>query len=228
MKQLRMIGLMLLAVFALGAFAASTAFAEEGLLPQQKEKVASGTGGAGTLETLAGKKITCEKVEILSILFLKESDIHGTADLHFKGCKAENLFSANTLLDEPGVILVKVLFLICLTKPAESKFGMLIEAEKEATTHIEVPGLGQLLLVKGAVIAENTSANKGKEFVLNLEGSKGTQKVATSCEIAGKKLSHTLVAALDSGTDEDASENVPAATAKTTLKFTEEVELMNT
>lgn len=222
MKQLKMVGLMLLAVFALGAFAASTASAEEGLLPTQEAKEASGEGGGGTLKTLGGEEIKCEKVSILNVLFLPKSDIHGTADLHFKGCTALGLFEARTLLDEPGVILAKVLFLICLINSAALVFGILIEPTE--TVHIEVKALGTLVLVKGAVIAENLSTNEGKEFKASLKGTNGDQEQAVSCEIAGKKLSHTLEAARDSATkDEMASE-----TTSFTLKFGEVVKLMDT
>jgi hypothetical protein len=54
MKRLRTIGLMMFALLALGAFAASTASAEEGLLPTQEAKEASGKGGAGRSQPKAG------------------------------------------------------------------------------------------------------------------------------------------------------------------------------
>ena len=108
MKKVRIIGLMLLALLALGAFAASAAFAEEGLLPQQGEKAASGEGGDGTLEAASGLNMKCKKLTILNILFLPKSDIHATANLHISGCTALGLFTATSLDDlaEPGVILV--------------------------------------------------------------------------------------------------------------------------
>ena len=129
MKKVRTIGLMLLALLALGAFAAPTAFAEEGLLPQQGTKAASGEGGKGKLETASGLSINCEKVNISNILFLAKSDIHATGNLDFIECKALGLFTATSLDDlaTPGVILVpEALFLICLVNSAELKFGILI------------------------------------------------------------------------------------------------------
>jgi hypothetical protein len=225
MKKVRIIGLMLLALLALGAFAASMASAEEGLLPQQGEKAASGEStGTATLETPSGLGITCTKLSILSILFLKASDIHATANLHFSGCKALGLFAATSLddLKEPGVILVpKALLLICLVTSATLVFGVLILPE--APVHIEIPAVGELVVVEGAAIG-TLSPNEGKEAKVSLVGSKGKQTTATGCEIAGKKLTYSLTAEQnENGKKEASSENVPA-----TIKFAETVKLMDT
>jgi hypothetical protein len=220
MKRFRIIGLMLLSLLALGAFAASTASAEEGVLPPE---TFTGTGGAGELATLGGSNIKCTKVDILEGKFLEKSDEHGLAILHFSECKAETFFPARTLGDESGIILVPILFLICLVEPVKLVFGILILPE-ETTVHVEVPSLGQLVLVKGAVIAELEGAGlKGKEFKYKLAGTKGDQTTALKCTILGKEFKHTYEAA----NDKEAKDEHASQEAKFTIKFTKEVELMD-
>ena len=217
MKRFRILGLTLLALFALGAFAASMASAEEGLLPTGS----AGEGSAGTTALATEKeKISCTAVKILPLQWLPKNDIHGTTDLHFTGCKAENLVPANTLGDASEVILAKVLFLICLVNPTTLQFGIAITPLE--TVHVEIPAVKELVLVKGTVIAELTTKSlKGKEFEYNLAGTAGKQTSALKCE-DGTTVKYSYEAGKDGGTDKPASQNGPF-----TLKFTSEVELMD-
>jgi hypothetical protein len=219
MRRLRIMGIALLALFALGAFAALAASAEEGVLPPE---TFTGEGGAVTFETLTKEATSCTKVSVLEGKFLteKEKDQHGLANLHFSGCNEEGFFPFNTLGDESGVVLFKVLFLICLVEPVKLVFGILILPEE--TVHIEVPSLGQLLLVKGAVIAELEGAGlKGKEFKYKLSGKEGHQIVALKCTINGKEFKHTLELA----NDKEAKDVHTSEEAKFTIKFAKEVTL---
>ena len=97
MRHLKLMGLSLLAVIALGALAAATASAEEGFLPTPT----TGTvlGGISLLETTAGSKIECKELDDSTITF--SNDKHGKATLHWLGCKAEGLFAINSLGDVP-------------------------------------------------------------------------------------------------------------------------------
>jgi len=221
MDRLRIIGLVLLTLFALGALSASMATAEEGALPAEPS---SGTGGVTTLET-EKEQIQCKEAKILEAKFLteKEKDQRGTAVLHLTGCKAEKLDPANTLGDESGVILIKVSFLLCLVEPKTLVYGVLVEPLE--TAHVEAPLIKALMLVKGAVIAQAKAgqSNKGTEFTFVLKGEKGKQTEATKCEINGKEFKHTLEYARDSE-----AKDAPASEAVTfTLTFPKEVELMD-
>lgn len=220
MKQLRIICLALFALLALGAYASSMASAEEGVL---EPLTSSGTGGTARLET-EKEKIVCKEVKILEAKFLteKEKDQHGTADLHFVGCKAEELVGANTLGDAAEVILVKVLFLVCLTNPSTLLFGLLIQPLE--TVHVEVPAVKALILIKGAVIAQDEEGQlKSKEPLFLLKGTKGKQTEALECEINGNKFKHTLEAAKDSeAKDKPASQEVHF-----TLVFPQVIEFMD-
>jgi hypothetical protein len=66
MKRVRLLGLVFLAIFALGAVVSATASAEEmpNMLPGEgKEGTQKATSGTGTLETASGKAVTCSKDE---------------------------------------------------------------------------------------------------------------------------------------------------------------------
>jgi hypothetical protein len=217
MKSLKIIGLMLMALFALGAFTASAAMAlEEGVLPNANF---TGTGTTQTLETLTKEKIQCTALNILEGKFNVGSDDEGTANLHFTGCKAEGIFPVNTLGDLKEVILALVKFNVCLINSKELKFGIAIEAI-EKTVHIEVPSVGKLLLVTGLVIAELAAAGtKGKEFKDKATGKEGHPSVL-KCEALGKTFTHSYASADDSAkVDEHASQE-----GSFTLKFEKEVE----
>jgi hypothetical protein len=224
MKKVRIIGLMLLAMLALGAFGASMASAEEGLLPQQGEKASSAEGGEAKLATPGGLSITCTKLSLLEIKFLKASDIHAIGNLHFSGCKALGLFAATSLddLKEPGVILApKALLLICLVTSGTLVFGVLILPE--APVHIEIPAVGELVVVEGAAIGTLTP-NTGKELKVTLKGTKGVQETSNECTIAGKTLKYSLT----SEQNENGKKEASSETATATIKFAETVELMDT
>jgi hypothetical protein len=219
MKPLKIIGLMLTALFALGAFAAGAAMAlEEGVLPNASF---TGTGGVQVLETLAGEATKCTALNILEGTFNVGSDDEGTANLHFTGCKAgSGIFTVavNSLGDLKEVILAKVKFNVCLINSAELKFGIAIEAI-EKPFHIEVPAIGALLLVTGLVIAELAAAGtKGKEFKDKATGKEGHPSVL-KCEALGKTFTSNYASAKDSASkDEHASQN-----GSFTLTFAEEV-----
>jgi hypothetical protein len=219
MKRLRIIGLALLALLALGAFAASMASAIEGILPITA--TGSGEGGEAKLETTAKESIVCKKVTILEIKFT--TDEKGTANLHFSNCLAFGTLPVSSLGDESGIILSKVNVLVCLVEPKTLVFGLLIAAIT-LPEHLEVPSVGQLLLVKGAVIARLENGNKGKEFLFLLKGKEGKQTEATECEILGSKFKHSF----ESANDKESKDLPASEEAHFTIKLNEAVEFMDT
>ncbi len=109
MKQMKLIYLALLAVLALGAFAAATASAEEGFLP--KQATGNALGGESTLNA-GGISIVCKLLDESTITFTNDKTGEGT--LHWLGCKAAGLFAAKSLGATGAEILAKVKFLVCL------------------------------------------------------------------------------------------------------------------
>jgi hypothetical protein len=186
MKHLRIIGL---AVLVFGALAASTARAEEGIFIPPNTVTGSGEGGTATLETPNKEQVSCTKVAILELIFTTAQK--ATANLHFEKCLAEGALPANSLGDASGIILSKVNVLVCLVEPNALVFGLLIAAIT-SPEHIEVPAVGQLVLVKGAVIAKSASANEGKEFKYSLKDKGGEQTEAMECEINKATFKHSL------------------------------------
>jgi hypothetical protein len=194
MKRLKIMGLTLLALLALGAYTASMASAIEGVLPEKQ--TFTGEGGEQVLENLDKEFIKCTAVNILEGVFT--ADDEGTANLHFTGCTGPFGISVNSLGDPANTILEKVRFKICLIK--ELIFGLAIEGNSNPV-HVEIPTFNKLFLVKGQLIAELEGAGlKGKHFSFKLEGKEGDQTVALKCTFLGKELKHTYELVDDSKT----------------------------
>jgi hypothetical protein len=220
MKQLRILGLALLALFALGALTASvSSAAEEGVLEPGNFTI---KGGPAELKTLTPEEIKCKETAGTGVFLTeKEKDRHATGTFTFKGCTA-NGFKANTLTDAEGTIKANVLFLICLTESAILLFGVLVLV-LEAPLHIEVPIIKNLILVKGAAIGSLTKAGqlKGKEFIVAFKEPDAEKR--TECTIEGVKFKSSLEAVLGTkGPDVDAFE-----TGEGTVTFAKEVEFMD-
>ena len=222
MKRFRIIGLSLLALLALGAFAASTASAVEGVLPL-KLKNFTLLSTIAKLETAAGVPIECAELKGKGVF---SSDIAGTATLDFLGCNVSG-FPAFSLGDavptevKTALILVPVSFLVCLINSAALTFGIFVELKE--SLHIDALVLGELDVLLGAIIGE-LSPNKGKLAKLVFTGAKGKQTLATKCvdETGGEKT-NTLKASINGGAFEPASQNVAGGL----IQFEEEQELMD-
>jgi hypothetical protein len=222
MKRMKLFSLMLLAVFALGAFAAATASAEEGFLPTPK--TATLLGGKSILETTSKTSITCTSLDDSTITW--ENDKHGKATLQWLGCKAEGIFGFNSLGDKAEDILAEVLFLVCLdpTNAAGTlidNFGII--AEVVGKLHLEVPAVGELLIVTGGALGAILTTGKAKLWVIEFNGAAGAQTV-TDCKQGTTTILHSLkVETNENGKPDAASELVVGGL----LQFASEVELMD-
>jgi hypothetical protein len=220
MKRLRPIGLLLLAVFALGAFAASTASAEEGFLP--KAETANVLGGQSTLELEGGSAaIVCKKLD--ESKFTLTNDKHATGTLHFLECKAGGLFPANSLGDASEVYLVPTEFLVCLD-PKNSVGTLLANfgiAGEVKGVHLEVPATGSLLEVNGRALG-TLEGTKGKLFGSKFEG-KGGKQTVTKCLEGANEKTHNLTSSENHGAAKPASLNIAGGL----VQFPVEVELMD-
>jgi len=210
MKRLRILGLSLLALFALGAIAANAALAEEGVLEPQNFSI---KGGAQKLENLNKESITCTSVTGNGVPLPageKDRDTHSTGTLTFTGCTSGG-FAANTLGDVAGTILSEVLYLLCLLNSATLDWGVLIEP-KPQPVHIEVPALKILILVKGAIIGDLLTKlagvllegqPEGKEFGVQFLEKDATTR--TKCSLKGLgEWTASYEAGIDTKPDVDA------------------------
>jgi len=186
MKRMKLIGLMLMAVFALGAFAASVASAEEGFLPRQATGLA--LGAESILETAGGQKIVCKTLDTGEIKM--STDKTGEGTLHWLGCKAEGLFAAKSLgATGAEEILALVKFLVCLdptnVKIVEKKEvktlldAMGIAGEVVGKLHLEVPVAGILTIVTGTALGAILTTGKATLWLMEFGSTpKGVQTVA--------------------------------------------------
>jgi hypothetical protein len=198
MRGLRIIGLALLALLALGVLGASLALAEEGVLEPANFTI---KGGTITITNLNNETLICKAVTGSgAFLTEKEKDQHAEGTLDLTGCTASG-FSANTLGDAAGTLLFPVLFLFCLTNPATLLFGILILFTE--TVHIEIPIIKALLLLKGAFIGSLTKAGEleGKEFAVSFNEPDEAKRI--ECEINKLKFKSTLEGGIDTKPDVD-------------------------
>ena len=225
MKSLKLIGLALMAVFALGAFAAS-ASAEEGFLVggEGTPKTATLLGGKAVLETSQKSKIECTKVDDTTLTFT--NDKTATSTLLFLGCTSLGL-AANSEGDAANTILVPVKFLVCLdTKNAAGtltdEFG--IAGEVVGTLKLKVPAAGIGIEVKGTALG--AVLTKGSATLFNVEfagsGTAGEQAVA-SCLQGTTTITHNLLANFNKVGFELANEKVEAGL----VQFEKATELMD-
>lgn len=88
MRRVKMLGLAVVAVLALGAAVTAAASAEVSFLPEgtAAEPVkGSGTAGPGTMQTLSGQSIQCAALKGTGEVTSKQS---GHAVLELEGCRA--------------------------------------------------------------------------------------------------------------------------------------------
>jgi hypothetical protein len=221
--RLRTIGLALLALLVLGAFAASVASAEEGFLPLTNKKATFvGKKAIFTAGTLA---ISCSVIDLALSPVTFANDKHGTGTIHFLKCSSAGL-SITSLGDGKEEILVPGEFLVCLEpKNAAGKvlgeFGIAVEVSK---IHLEVPSLGQLIELNGRLIGLVLAKAKEplKNFKVDFNAPEKKQEVA-SC-IEGKNIKeHSLKSEINHAEPVGATEAIEGGE----LEFEEAQELMD-
>src|ERR1700743_251647 len=141
MKRLKLMFLSLLAVSALGAILASSAFAAASILPGAVGTKLTSKSGAAELESSAGQKIPCKSSTGSGEVTTKEKA--ALLLLDFIGCTTLGL-PVNSLGDASGVILVHVEAEVCTIKPKEAGLLLLI-----LPLHLEVPAAGVLIGITG-------------------------------------------------------------------------------
>jgi len=202
MKQVKLVAVLavaLTALFALGASAASAALPE--FLPVGTKATFTSKSGKGTLETVGGKKITCED-DTNSGKITGAKTIEVT--INFLGCKAEG-FAANTKGDAEGHILVTCTGQLGYLSKASKDVGLGLKCGE---IHIEVFGDLILILVRFknlGIIGLVTPLNSSKTgpFVLSLKQTKGVQEFT---KFEGEATSSFAESALNSGAFEQAGE----------------------
>ena len=233
MKRIRLIGLTLIAVLALGALAASSASAEGPEISPAGTKEApikfEGINNGNTvLESTLGTKVTCKVAKAKGEF---SSANLGLVLIDFEGCESGGA-KCNSPKDNAGVILVLLnMHLVDVLPTGTLDLGVWLEPKEE------LPGTGDLHFTCGAIltsvilgsvigVADNlagellTNGAKGKEFKVLWKGAKGEQEIKT-CDLEkafceGKKFE--LLSDFGFGHE------LGAEIADATLKFEKEVE----
>lgn len=203
MKRFRMLGLALMAVFALGAVLSASAFALPELLPQKAGTAFTGASVAGSEPELVGPAtVECKAATATGV---QTNDTSGTFHISFTGCKALGFAcKGSEASDGSGVILtlgsfdyvydtltptlgVAVLFL-----PTETSF--------ECTALAKIKVKGEVL----CLILEPTVSKTEHQFHCLAEGKKQLEK--TWWNDAGTAQTAELTSSLNGGAFSESSE----------------------
>jgi hypothetical protein len=199
MQRVKVIGLVLMAVFMMSAVAATAASAET--LPEfVKELEFEGTSGAGELG-LTGANITCTSSNILG--HKPENKKLGLFFVHFSGCKLGGK-GCNSLGDVKEIILVHVVWhLVRLLKGSEHAGIWLLVLN----VHIECEFLKTLVLVQGNVLGLiEPVKTKTAKYPINLNAKEGKQEFTKYVNDAGGEEEAKLEGSINEGAFKPATE----------------------
>ncbi len=213
MKRIRLLGVVLMAVFVLGAIAATTASAAEvtKILPEptkEKPLKVKSKSGSGTLLTVGGSEAKCEKAKGTSEFTTPNL---GTFHTEFEGCKIKapivKTAPCTGVGDKKEVILllgtVHYVLALLMTKGTETTLvAALAFLFEELHFTCEALGQKELILVKGCAAANaeptekltNKTKDTFKEFTTGessileilLEEAKKETPCLTEVNIGGK------------------------------------------
>ncbi len=215
-RLLKLAGILCVLVMAItGLAAASSASAAE------PEFLGTAAGNTFTVESGEG-----ELVDLSSGLAIKckkdkgSGEVTGpktlTATVDFEKCNVGGL-AAQSLGDKGGIILLsKLPGELCFISLSPLKVGVLFVLPAEGV-HIEVPALGQLLVVKGSVVglAEPLNVAQLGPFTLTfVDPNVKCEKAAGSEDVLLVELEH------------DGKPLVAAEISKETVNFTKIIEIM--
>lgn len=172
MQRLKILGVALMAVFALGAFVSATASAEVKVLPEAAESF-KGESGKGTLEVLKSKfAVTCQKDKSEGTFEAKKP--LGTFHIDFEECTTiGGIVTCTGLGEASGIILTLGTTHLVFDKlgtGAELGVGVLFLVEP---THFECAGV--LQIVEGQVLCLITPVGK-KANHFEITCTKGKEK----------------------------------------------------
>ncbi len=146
MQRLKILGVALMAVFALSAVVSATASAALPVVLPETAETWKGTSGSGTLETLKGTQIVCKEATSEGTIEAKKPLGLFHIDLH--GCSSSGV-ECMSLGDKNETILVLGSYHIVFDslKPLGTAILFLLEP-----VHNECPLGGSLLILEGEVL----------------------------------------------------------------------------
>lgn len=231
MKRIRLLGLGLVAVFALSAFMSTTVLGAIQVLSKagvESEKVKlSGTsakiGRLSILKSVLAMECTETTIEAEQV----GKTLLGPGHIHWKGCKTNAGGTCTGLGDESGLILALGTAHLVLDKLlSEGTLGLgmlfLIEALHLTCT---VAGINKLILVKGELLCLVGPLTLGTVKTLKCEGKEGDPKETVYWKENGEKVELGLSALLAS--ENDSTFEMAAVEGEGSASANEEIELMD-
>jgi hypothetical protein len=219
MRHVKLLLTMVMAIAAITAIEATTASAEEGLLPIGA--TFTGKAGAGTLETLRGLPIQCAGFILTGGVVNTESG--KIAHIDFEKCTVLGFPApTNSLGDQAEIVLVdNVTILLCLITPASLVFGVLLKLTEPV--HLVAPTIGVLLNINGTIVGKIEPNGSGtvKKIVFEKTGGDASIKECTNL-LTGKAEKDELTVELDGAKSESSG-----ISQTTTFTFNKVVELMD-
>jgi hypothetical protein len=173
----------LLVVMALSAVAAATASAAQPeFLSSGGSRAFTGASKKAKLQVKAGATIECTKSTASGSL---TSNTTASFTVDFEGCKSLGL-AANSLGDNPGIILVNVTAETCFINLSPTLEAGLIVTP--SPVHIEVPSASQLVVVEGAFVAKIEPINVASHTGTLVIAQKGGVQSIDGCRNAANEL----------------------------------------
>jgi hypothetical protein len=207
MKQLKILGLMVVAAFALGAAASGAASAVTMTLPSFSV-VTGGTGTSGAAQFFGAASIKCTSgAGVGSGINSKMSTSTG----EFKGCTVLGE-ECHSLGDKGGVILGSgTQQLVLVTLAGVDSHLVLLEGPE---VHIECKTLSTLIIVKGDVLGSITGS--GKTFTVKVNAKSRTEQEFKGYENdSGTIVKTQLLSSTNEGTFAESGEEAGTGTVTT-------------
>lgn len=224
MQRLKILGLALIAAFALGAVVSAAASAEVKVLPEEAVTFKGLTAKTTTLEKLNGKNVTCGETHAEGEIEAKKP--LGLFHIHFLKCKGLGLLPCTGLGDKEEQILVLGTFhLVFDTLVAgnltQAGVGVLFLLEH---VHFTCGGL-ILVLVLGEVLCLIKPVNiKAKKSTIACEQNKGDPGEIVYWNEAGTEVKMGLNALLAS--EDDKTYEMAGELGEGEIETAKEVEIM--
>jgi hypothetical protein len=217
MKHFKLLGVALMAVFAIGAMLASTgasALTLPALLPIAENKSFTGANvGAPKLESKAGSVIECKTATATGA---QETDTLGTFHITFEGCETAIVGKCTSTGDAEGSILTLGSFHYVLDTLSTSETSVAV---------LFLPGITKFECtkfvkneVKGELVCPLTKplvSSKTHEFTCAKGSTAGSQAVKKYYNDGGTLVEAKLESALNGGTFEESNEQATATTTFT-------------
>jgi hypothetical protein len=215
MKRLKMLGLALVAAFALSALAVASASATVAVLLGGPTTF-TGKGGKATLSTVGGgAELKAESVEATGTIPVNDAR-EGTYKFDFKkvttsvGGECTSLL-ANGTLDTKGLVLVEGTYLVGHLTANKAHWEIIFLISPTLHIVCEKTLVGTILIEVTGAIVTLVSSGDALTHTLNVKGTKGVQEIQEYEFNEGENRTKVhLSSSLNGGAAEEAAENVEA------------------